>query len=270
MSDVLEIADTGEKLSAAETNAFIAEYSQEEIPEDYEGLSEKVQEILGDMGSSMLGYAWRIGRMIVAAQEKEGKYGTRIIERLGEDLNKSTTYLSSFKRFYVQHKEATELPKIEFAHARLIGKLTSEEDRTLLEQQAFENNWTVKEVDAAVKEVQKREDEEAGADKKVKNRRAPNAASYFGKMERSLQDFHLDLELMLEQSPDMLLLANDQERTTDEQYEKVVESLEEAADWAAKIVGYLNRMVIPMKDTFTIHSEDSKDGNGEADTEGDG
>ena len=97
---------------------------------------------------------WRVGKMILEAQEKEG-WGARVIDRISLDLKSAFPDMKGFSASNLKNMRyfAREWPDLEIgqrcvvqlpwrSNLALLAKLNNEEDRLWYAEQAIENGWS--------------------------------------------------------------------------------------------------------------------------------
>lgn len=239
------------------------EIQEEQIPDTIPGVIELIKSIEKEVRKTALVYWWNIGKIIKAIQDDEGKYGSKAVETIAKELNKSDRLLWSALRFHNDHEDFGHVASmaIEWSAAREIQRVPDPKDRAELEAKAEKEDMTVREVK---EEVNKVKSKDVPPDKKPKAS-GPNALNYFIKLDSYMDKVRRETDKHLEDMGAMLALVGDEERTPDEDYNIIVEGVDKKAPLsmiiskkAAYIIDKLQKHVLPLKDTFNDESDTSE------------
>lgn len=249
------------------TTDFVIQDDQ--IPETVPGVVSLIQDMMGEVRKASLVYVWNIGKVIKKIQENEGRYGSGAVETVAEELGQTPRLFWEMLRFHNYHEDFDKVKgmAIEWSAAREIMRLPDPKQRAKLEEVAEKKNLTVREVREEVNKVKSSAPKAKAEPKKAKG---PNALTYFIGLVSDLEKINADLDKRLKDLKPMLNLVGNEEMTSDEDYNIIVEGDEKkdalsvsASKQGAIILKKITNFVIPLKDTFKEQPDAESDGSEE-------
>lgn len=234
----------------------------DQIPDTVPGVVGLIKDMMGEVRKASLVYVWNIGKVIKKVQDDEGRYGSKAVETVAEELGQTPRLFWEMLRFYNYHEDFDRVKEmaIEWSAAREIMRLPDPKQREKLEKEAEEENLTVREVRKKVnttKGTPKSPKEPA----KTKSK-GPNALNYFISLITDLEDALSAFDKRFADLSAMLVLVGNEEMTSDEDYNIIVEGDEKkdplavkASKLGASIMDRIERNILPLKDTFNDSAE---------------
>jgi hypothetical protein len=230
MDELNEVEDV-ESLTSVIVNVDLDEI---QVPDTYEECRDKISQVLRNAEMSVVLACWIVGRMVSEAVENS-TYGDGVVLRLSEDLKRSTTILYDSKKFYEEypaHRLMVELQGIAWSNIRQLIAIPDVEVRNPLIESCKESQLTVAElkeliamtintaedpavVEAEAEEPEEEEEEEEGF--------TTEAIQYFSRLDAVLEAFQEDITEIIAKLPEMKVLAIEDEVTSEEDYELILE-----------------------------------------------
>ena len=116
------------------------------------------QNIISNINSTMTKTYFLIGKRIVEEEQngnKRAEYGKKLIKMLSKKLTKefgkgfSETNLKQMKTFYINYEKSQTLSaqfKLSWSHYLILMRIENINARNFYEIEAFENNWSLREL----------------------------------------------------------------------------------------------------------------------------
>jgi len=237
--------------------------SDENLPKSYAEARDMIDRMMQDGRKVMLLHSWNVGRIIAHIQEDAGgRYGAKAVDRVAADLEMSSTrILHEYLRFYNAHRDINYVQKLklEWSAARELLRISDDKKRTKMEAEAQKKEMSVREVRDWVKEENNKDAAKKPKDKGKKSEpRKIKAITYYRKLVRKLEDDLEEIKGMAQRHPEMALLVSNEDRTTDEDYEIIVNGkaggeqplVEQVGDLAERLSNYLRTTVVPIRNAF--------------------
>jgi hypothetical protein len=245
------------------TTDFVIQDDQ--IPGTIPGVISLIQDMMQEVRKTSLVYVWNIGKVIKKVQDDEGRYGSKAVETVAEALGQTPRLFWEMLRFHNYHEDFDKVKgmAIEWSAAREIMRLPDPKQREKLEEEAEKENLTVRDVREKVNKA--KSDTSPKTPKIPAKDKGPNALTYFIGLISDLEKINRDLDTRLKDLSGILNMVGNEELTPDEDYNIIVEGdgkkdplAVQASKQGAIIVKKLNKLVVPLKDTFNEPGQDSE------------
>ena len=235
-----------------------------QIPDTYEGVRDLVQQLIQDGQKTALVFTWNIGKIIQALQDEheangaDSKYGAKAVERIAEDVGRTPRLMQEMLRFYRKHEDIEYVCdlQLEWSTARECMRITDDKERKELEKTAADESLTVRQVRDIVNEsvAKGNKGQSRGAGRQI------SAISWYAKLNRMTAAALKDIKAHMHAYPDMQKIVEDENRTTDEDYKKIVEGDDplknQIGTKATRLADYLRQNVVPIQHSFAESDED--------------
>lgn len=104
---------------------------------------------------------WEIGKRIVTVEQKNNlraQYGEALLEKISKYLTKkygtgfSETNLGYMRQFYIAYPIPQTSGELEWSHYQLLSTVQNKDERQAYERKAVKENWSVRELNARLRE----------------------------------------------------------------------------------------------------------------------
>ena len=226
-----------------------------DIPETMDGMVQIVGQLFGHGANQMLRACWNIGKCARALQINAGtRYGTNAVGQLAGRINRSERLIHDMLRFYNQHTdpEGVKTLGIEWSAARIIGQVKDDTARIELETRAQDENLTVRDLRAIVRTdrpvvAPPPPDEDVGTDTGAAGPEMATPVVYLTDLRRQMEQQLGELQEEVGQKPDYLHIAEDDEQTSDEDFEEIKRLARCIAEVATRHIQFLQQNLVTME-----------------------
>lgn len=224
-----------------------------DIPESYEDRVELIRSLARYSSKHVLSANWNIGMAVdkikQAFMEESGKdntYGSGAVNKISEDTGVSYRLVSDTHRFYTQHKDLKKISttNLDWSIFRTLLGVDDDKKRLEAEKKAEEENWTVNDASAHVKQLKKAETPPA---KKPKDSK-PNPRLYFATVAADIAQFDDLIKRQYTKFSEMVDICNDDSRVSEEEWESIKDNMLEISKASARVINRLNTGFLRAKD----------------------
>ncbi len=122
---------------------------KELIKTSYQALVTNISDTYEKASSVVVEAHWKIGQLIIEEEQKHlirAAYGTRLLERLSDDLTKrygsgfSYENLAKMRKFYIQFPILSAQTELQWTHYKLLSQVKNDATRRKLERRAMREN----------------------------------------------------------------------------------------------------------------------------------
>lgn len=229
-----------------------------DLPKDFDGTCAVIKRLIVATTKHMLLHAWGIGRLVENIQTLEGgRYGAKAVERIAAATHQSPRNVSDMLKLYnaIPNEGGVSKLNVEWSTARETLRLPDPAVREAVLTKAAKDHLSVREVREVVNTELKKNKPKA-----AKQERQVQALPFFKKMQAELERCRDELDRMKLQLPDFVRIVSDEKRTSDEDYNLIVEGdpktktrsiLGQITVLAQNLSGVLNRDIITIEGQFS-------------------
>lgn len=227
-----------------------------DIPESYEDRISLIQSMNLYVGRHVISAYYNIGMTVAKIQDdhaeesgSDNTYGSNAVPQVAEDSGISERLVYDMHRFYRAHDSLDKVVNsgLDWSVHRALLPVKDDAVRKKLETQAGKERWTVKQT--------KEEVSKANGTGSTSSTPAitpatpddvddePSPRAYFGLFQARLAEFFAELQDLTSQYREMLAISNDEERTSDEDWEAIKADMKTISSQGKRIGEYLIRKI---------------------------